>query len=544
MSVVIEDPELESSQEPIGPNESGPDVSLLTDKVPEQLRAPRALAGIVLVLGLIFIKYCTQPIWHTDVWGHLSYGRAIWETGSLPRTEPLMPLEKGMPFVDGPWLSQLIGYLIVSNSRLQLAGLQGLFAMVVTACCALLAWRSYGQTRNGWFAALTIGLFLIINWTPFAVMRPQTAGLLCYVFLLTRLAGRRESPWDWIVIPGLFALWANLHPSFFTGLGILGCFCLGRAADLVVRTGSFEAAVNDRRVRRLFLLTELAAAAVLLNPYSIGLYVEAWNFSSNENLRDLGEWQPMTLREGLGQLLAAISVALVLLYRLSPRRVRCWELLSLVGLGLAALYTARMVIWWAPVAALMLSQHGYAVWRSLRRQPLVPEPPMRTGRWSFVAAGLIWISFMLSPLGVAIVHNKHSNPRRAMSEFTPRFVAEYFKKHPPQGQVFNIYEWGDYLQWAGPRDLKLFVNSHAHLAPREVWQAYIQVVEQRSGWEEILDRYSVNTIVIDRENRESLIKKLKDDDRWVSPPEESEGQVIFVRKKPIVDAPARKGDQS
>ena len=99
--------------------------------------------------------------------------------------------------------------------------------------------------------------------------------------------------------------------------------------------------------------------------------------------------------------------------------------------------------------------------------------------------------------------------------------------------VFNTYEWGDYLQWAGPKNLQLFVNSHAHLVPREVWMAYMQVIEMRSGWEETLDRYGVNTVAIDLLNREALIKKLKEDDRWLSPPEERDGQVIFLRKKPI-----------
>ena len=85
---------------------------------------------------------------------------------------------------------------------------------------------------------------------------------------------------------------------------------------------------------------------------------------------------------------------------------------------------------------------------------------------------------MVSPFGVAVIHGKHADLGRATSQFTPRFAAEFLTKHPPQGPVFNTYEWGDYLQWAGPRDLQLFVNSHAHLVPRDVWQAYMQVMPQ------------------------------------------------------------------
>ena len=198
-----------------------------------------------------------------------------------------------------------------------------------------------------------------------------------------------------------------------------------------------------------------------------------------------------------------------------------------------------MLVWWAPVASLLMAQHAFAIWREWSHRSFTPEPTVRTGKWTFVTIGLLWICFMVSPFGIAVMHGKHISSDRALSSFTPRFAVEYLTKHPPQGPVFNTYEWGDYLQWAGPRDLQLFVNSHAHLIPREVWMAYMQVIEQRSGWEETLDRYGINTIVIDLANRESLVKKLKEDDKWQSPPAERDGQVIFTRKKPINPASSK-----
>lgn len=536
MSTVVEDPELNSPHETQAP---GPDLSVLTDKVPVSFRATRSFAGMSLVLGLIYMFCCSRPVWHTDVWGHVSYGRYIWETKTLPSTEPLLPLAHGMPFVDTAWLSQLIGFAAVSSDRLQLAGLQGLFAIAVTCCCAMLAWRSYQQTRNGWFSLLSVGTFLTICWMPLSILRPQLAGLVCFVYLLTRLAGDRNDRRDWIAIPVVFALWANLHASFLVGLGLLGCVCVGRAADVFWRTKSVRAALCDAQAKRYFLFTELGAAAVLINPYTVRLYVEAFRFSGTENLQDLTEWHPLTLRDGEGQLFVATALVLAALYRLSPRRVRCWEILSLVGLGLATMWSSRMIVWWAPLAALLAAEHGHAVWRKWRHAPLVAPQPPRAGKWSFVAIGLAWISFMLSPLGIAVIHGKHTPTERALSKYTPRFAAEYLTKHPPQGLVFNTYEWGDYLQWAGPKDLQLFVNSHAHLIPRDVWLAYMQVIEQRSGWEEVFDKYGINTVVLDIENRESLIKKLKEDERWRSPPQERDGQVIFLRRKPIIAGSAR-----
>ena len=78
----------------------------------------------------------------------------------------------------------------------------------------------------------------------------------------------------------------------------------------------------------------------------------------------------------------------------------------------------------------------------------------------------------------------------------------------------------------------MFVNSHAHLVPREVWLHYLQVIEQSAGWEEVFDRYGVNTVVVDPKFREPLIRRLKDNTAWKVGYQDSRA-VVFVRKSPI-----------
>jgi hypothetical protein len=516
---------------------SRPDLSRLEDHTPEYVRAPKVLAGLVFFIGMVYLLFCIRPVWHTDVWGHLSYGRLIWQSGSIPATEPLMPLAAGMRFVDTAWLSQVIGYLTMSS--LGIAGLQGIFALSVALCVGLLAARCYQTTRHGWFSTLAMVGFLVIAWAPLTIIRPQMAGLACFVILLSRLTSRRMSRSDWLFIPALFVAWSNLHGSFLMGLFLLGSFVLGRSIDLLRRTGSWKAVVRDPQLRRNLLLLELAAAAVLVNPYGIGIYAATLQIASNPNLNDLIEWHPLGLNGFHGVVFGAVAVMLAIVYRSSPRRVRSWEVLTLVVLGWAALSSSRMLVWWAPVAALLLAIHGHAVWRQWRRLPLVPEPPVRAGKWTVVVVGLIWIFFAYSPLGVRLVHGKAASTDKAVSSDTPRAVVKYLNEKKPQGQIFNTYEWGDYLQWAGPPGLKVFVNSHAHLVPREVWQAYMQISEAQAGWEDTLDRYGINTIVIDQLNRKALIKRLKESEKWKLDFEqgnvdfEQDGQLVFIRKTPI-----------
>ncbi len=528
-STLVEQPPVEAPPEEQNERHQM-DLSLLEDRVPNEWKSTRRLTACVVVLGVIFFYFCLKPLWHTDLWGHLSYGKLIATTRTLPTTEPLMPLSKGEPMVDSAWLSQLIGYWTISSFGY--AGMQGLSALCITAAAGLLLHRSLMRTRSLFFAMTALIAFLWLDWAPLVVVRPQLAGLVCFLILLHRTTSRQPRAADWVLIPLLHTLWANLHGSFLVGVAWLGALALGRALDLVRRSGTLRSLTHDQTVRRLFVWCELAAAAALINPYCIGLYGEVLSFGQQANLASLTEWQVLDVRSPHGMIFIATIVVLVGLYRITPRRVASWEVLTLVGLSIASLWSARFMVWWAPVAALLLVTHARA---SLHRwmpwqASLAPSP--RTGKWSLVSVGLAWIFFAYSPLGMRVMHHREPAGDRALSSFTPIAAVNYLKDHPPQGQVFNTYEWGDYLQWAGPEGVQIFLNSHAHLVPRDVWLHYLQVIGEADGWADILDRYGVNAILLDHLNRNGLIKRLKDDPKWKIGYDDKLA-IVFVRRKPI-----------
>ena len=514
-----------------------PDVSLLEDKLPDWFRLPAVSAGFAFLMGLTFFFFDRlRPIGHTDVWGHLSYGRRLWETGLMPTTEPLMPLSAGVPFVNSSWLSQLItyaGYLVVGK-----AAITFLFATCVAGALGVLTRRIYSRTHSSIFALGGFSLTMWVEYQQFAVQRPQIVGFLFYCVLLAMLLHREWSRRNWVIVPVMFALWANMHGSFIVGVGLLGCFAVGRAADLLRRTGQLGSLVRDNKLRRLVLLTELAAVAGLLNPYGLALYSEVLSFGSNPNLQAIIEWQSLTLRLSQGQAAAAAGLILFIVYRISPRRVLTAEVLTLVVFGAAALWTSRMLVWWGPLAGCFAAIHGAAAWRKWQGLAIAPEPPQRASLWTVVVLGVTFIFFELSHVGsvtLALAAGKDVEKvtsRIPVSRLTPVVAAEYLKENPPSGLVFCTYEWGDYLMWAGPEDLKVMVASHCHLVPKDVWDDYVGIVQLQSGWSAMLERYGINTVVIDEEFREAMVHRLHEDKDWKLLFRQ-DGQAIFERVKPI-----------
>jgi hypothetical protein len=437
-----------------------------------------------------------------------------------------MPLARNVPLVDTAWLTQAAGYTAYT-----LGGppaLQFLHALAIAVCCGFLAHGVFLRTNSALWALAGLALFVALNWYQFQIVRPQMAGLVCCAALLTMITGRRWHAFYWLAIPVMLALWANLHGSFIIGLAYLACAVVGRAVDVWRRTHSLAAPLRDSRVRRLFLVMVLAALAVLLNPYGVRLYSEVLSFSRSPNLRALLEWQMLDLGSTQGRIAAGVAFGLIIALLLSPRRVAAGELLALLGLGLAALWSARMLIWWTPVAAHALAIHAHEAWRRFL-PPLHATPTARRSAvWTSAALGIGFVSIVSTPLGMQILARKIPELARSVSAQTPLVATEWLKEHPPDGQIFNVYEWGDYLVWAGPPHLKVFVTSQAHLVPHNVWRDYLAVIRHRSGGEEILDQYRVTTVVLDKPRREAMIRLLKQDDRWRSVFED-ELAVIFTR---------------
>jgi hypothetical protein len=397
---------------------------------PCQLRLRPADFALVVALAGFFLYLSYRPLWHTDLWGHLAYGRLIAANRAIPATESLLPLCRGVPFADFSWLSELLGY--AAYDWRGASALQFLYAGSVTACVAVLAWCSRRKTGSAWAAALAAGIYVWVDWRQHAIVRPQLAGCVCFVVLFAILVRGFSGLATGLFIAGLFAVWANLHGSFFIGLATLAAFVCGRGGDLLRRTRSLRAVRDDRHLRRWAIYLMLASAAVLLNPYGWRIYEAAWHLSSNANLADLVEWKPLRLWVGQGPAAVCVSLGLLGLCVLTPRRISMTELLLLIGLGGATLMTSRVIVWWGPIAAYYTVLHAAAIGKRWRRGTHAPsEVPAWAIRERFVVA-VVGIALACTPLTGALMRRSPGDPPGSLSWATPIGATQYLRAHPPR----------------------------------------------------------------------------------------------------------------
>lgn len=510
-----------------------PDASVLEDKTPAWIRSSGATVVFVAVIGVVFLLMANRPLWHSDLWDHLNYGQHVLDHRAVSPTEPLLRLARGMPMVNIPWLAQ-VGMSVLHN-RVGLSALQFVYGLLIAASLGIVAWR--GTVRGGsvWAGLLACFILFALNYQQFLIIRPQLLGVVFQCATAAwLLSDRRRGAADWIGMPVLFAVWANCHGSFAVGLLTIAVAMVGEFCDVWQRSRSLRTAVVHPRVWSLLLTLQLCAAAVLLNPSGLAIYPEVLQVGANPNVDSMFEWNALSLRMIQGQWAAGMILVLLVALKLTPRRVRFAELLPLMVTGLLALWSARMINWWAPWMAIVTGTHLTAVLRAWRQQPRRTTAASRSGLWTVVCLGLCWILFALTNLGVQVVHGRMADPARLVSRQTPVQMVAFLNSQSefPKGLAFVPAEWAGYVMNAGPQSLSPMVNLHVHVIPVEIWDDYLRLLQGPSDWESVLDQYGVNLVIVDRNQQPRLWRRLAESEDWKSLYQDSQAGV-FRRNQPI-----------
>ncbi|MCO6456958.1 MAG: hypothetical protein J5I93_16790 [Pirellulaceae bacterium] len=496
-------------------------------------RTSYSLLAAVVALSLVFVLISIHRLNHTDLWGHLNFGRWIVTHGGLPDQDPFAAEPLPGPATNVPWLSQVAGYLVYQ--RLGAEGLVLVHAMLATLSTGLLMWAIQ---RRGLplLCGVAGGVAAILLAAPVVgTIRPQLCGMVGVPLVLVALGSAdRNRWWPWL-LAAVFAVWANLHGSFAVGLLLLGLEAAGRtvtawfvrrkpagagAAPLPALREVLPSVLRDASVQSAWLALLLAVAASCLNPLGPWLLLEVASFGRHAPLSAISEWRELTLWSMSGGLFFGSLAVTALVCWASPRRPRLTDVLVLVVFGLLTLSAMRMLTWWALVWPWAMAPCAYAAWQRWVGSPAAgrASSPREASMRTLLALAIVFAALLAAPPSRALLFNAPRGEARVTGQGTPWYVADELVRRQAEGRLVAPMDWADYLIWKTEGRIQPLVYSHVHLLGDDTWNDYQRLAAGDPQWLDLVQQHRLKFVVVDRQRHRQLARVVQLAERSDSPP--------------------------
>lgn len=447
-----------------------------------------------------------------DYWFYVRIGKDILESGAIPRVDTFSFTYPGRPIFYQPWLSAVIFWLTHATGG-------AAFTFLLRGICIAIAYgliwglmREAGtETKLTTLLVILLGLSSSMNWS----VRPQMFAYPLFVIMLRVLWHWQQGRAKWLwILPLATLLWANLHGSFVLALFLIGSALLFGAGDK----------------KQLTLWFALCILATSINPR--GIFV--WQFVSDmltspSDQLFATEWRPPVNAGWQMNIFFAWLLLLIPLAALSPRRLSLLEWIWFLGFGWLALSGLRYVIWFMFILALLSGPMLTELIKPFTRDAV--RTNHSNPRVNFLLGCILLAMPLMMLPGLRESWWKDSPPVYHEAT-TPIAATKWLEAHPDlPGPLFSEYTFGSYLTFALPSRL-LWIDNRFNAYPSEHWEKYQQIASAKSEWDDLLDRDSINLLMLSLVSQPHLVHSVEESEQWCKQYRDKTA-VIFSRCKPI-----------
>jgi hypothetical protein len=430
-------------------------------------------AILAILVGKAFWT-CRERIVDPDIWWHLRNAQYIVTHGRFPTVDSYSFTAAGSAWLDHSWLPELLYY-----SAYHALGLRGLFVVFTLTVAVLyvaifsLCMKQTGDPLAAAVATIFGGLLAMVGFTP----RAQNFGWLCfiaiYAILLYFRTARRAPLW---LLPALFCLWINCHAAWPFGLVVFG-IVLG--SGLIRRDiGQLAAAPwTTAEIRKLIVTLAASVAALFVNPfgYRLVLYPFDVAFRQNLNVAFGGEWASVNFNDSRGIFVMVALGAVFAMMLLGRKRWRIDDALLTAFVLYCGLAHIRFLL---PAGILLPPILAPQLGKISSYDPGHERPLLNAAVITAVIALMVF-GFPTPQVLDAQVQ-----------QFFPVAAVRYLSTHPQDGNMFNMYEWGGYLEWNLPQ-APTFIDSRTDIFEyRGVVKHYFDMSTFNDS-QELLDSYHI-----------------------------------------------------
>ena len=472
-----------------------------------------------------------------DLWWHLKTGQYILANWEVPEEDPFayttpVPLDEAMKIgLRSQWLGQVLLYLVyLAGGYAALGYMRGVF--IILPMLFLYIWL----TRKGmkpWHAVIVVSPAALMYSIQlfYSFERPQAFTFLFSIVVAALLERARTHcreghlkpkprlfDLSFIVLPLVMALWANIHAGYIIGDIIILIYFAAEAVRLLwhyLRGKKLKAPYE----KAFFGVVAVSILASFINPntyvtfytYATGLTVKL--FSTLRQMSGGGDpgWVESVVLEykSLWYFYTQLDYKWLIYYWIFTGALGFFMIIKYIkrrSVDLAEVGVVTMVVLFANLYArgLMVSLAVLPFYMGKTILDLdLPKPLWWKNVFRAAIAAVLAISigfysisyqrmpYVLKP-GVTSLWITPWYPMRAV---------EFLKASDIKPPMYNFYTWGGFLIWALYPKYEVFIDGRA--LDDMVNRTADAILKTFPGWEEKLDAYNINFILIPVAFRES-----------------------------------------
>jgi len=434
---------------------------------------------------------------------HLNLGRFIRQYRVIPLRDVFSHTMTGEPAIQHEWFTTLIFSL--AEKYFGLTGIIIICAVVV----ATAFWLLYSHIRKNSqpliLTFLIVFLTMIISMTHWLARPHLVTFLLLNLWMITIGQLRSGKFKYWWSLPLIMLAWVNLHGGyvvgfitwFIFGFGIFWDTFWGRISKLKDLPHNFWS---------YYLLSGISAFVVsLINPSGLKLWEKVIFHVGNRYLADFTvEFRSPNFH--WTSLWPALLFILLFIIALGYRSIKIESglLFNAVAWLVMGLYSGRNIplfaIITAPLLVSSLNEVFIELTPRLKMLEKIRNLDLRIQTIDKQLKGFTWplIGMCIAVIGLLMGYRFDIEGKGYAfdpKEF-PIEAVDWLEDHPQGGEMFNLFQWGGYLQYRLWPEKRVFIDSKSDFFGEDFVRQYVKVIAHQDGWENVLDQYNVDWAIL------------------------------------------------
>jgi hypothetical protein len=460
-----------------------------------------SFADIIFISVFFYLSFPSMGILLSDcdTAYHIKAGEYILENLSIPKHDMFSFHSPPPEWVAHEWLSEVI--MAIIHNAFGLTGIVIFFSFLVSLVYYLL-FKILRSLNYNIFIVTAILILVCTSSQLHWLARPHIFSMLFtliwYYLLDTYQSVHRN--YLGLQIP-LMLIWVNMHGGFIIGFILNGIYLSASIVHFII----YKATDRNLYMKRALVFSLITGACLfvsIINPYGYKILIFPFKLVAERFYADhISEFFSPNFHYSFVLPFEFMILLTFVIFSISKKRLNLIEIVLMLMFAHMALFSVRYIPLFSIIAApiltkqidLILETHDGKFTNAFKKKALSFSETDASAKGYFWPAMAIFLVILLAAKG-SFTHSFDDKKK-------PIAAAEFLEQEFIKGNMFNEYEFGDYIIYRNFPKYKVFIDGRSDMYGVELFKEYYKVRNFETGWEEIIEKHKINWIIFNSKSK-------------------------------------------